>query len=86
MALAYTWASGTRGVVDAVEAVSAGWTCSINSAGIAPTADSLLATGEALFDKIIDIDIKAPRGSPRWQPRAWSGGGSDRPTSARWPR
>jgi NAD(P)-dependent dehydrogenase (short-subunit alcohol dehydrogenase family) len=32
----------------------------INNAGMSPLAESLLATSEALFDKIIDINLKGP--------------------------
>lgn len=32
----------------------------INNAGMSPVAPSLLETGEALFDKIIDVNLKGP--------------------------
>lgn len=49
-----------EGVVDAVAARFGRLDVLINNAGMSPTAESLLATGEALFDKIIDINLKGP--------------------------
>jgi len=49
-----------EGVVDAVEARYGRLDVLVNNAGMSPTAESLLATSEALFDKIIDINLKGP--------------------------
>ena len=49
-----------EGVVDAVQVRFGRLDVLINNAGMSPTADSLLATSEALFDKIIDINLKGP--------------------------
>jgi NAD(P)-dependent dehydrogenase (short-subunit alcohol dehydrogenase family) len=52
--------STLEGVVDAVLAHYGRLDVLVNNAGMSPLADSLLATSEALFDKIIDINLKGP--------------------------
>jgi len=49
-----------EGVIDAAIAHYGRIDVLINNAGMSPLADSLLATSEALFDKIIDINLKGP--------------------------
>ena len=49
-----------EGAVDAVIARFGRLDVLINNAGMSPVAGSLYATSEALFDKIIDINLKGP--------------------------
>jgi len=49
-----------EGVIDAAIAHYGGIDVLINNAGMSPLSESLLATSEALFDKIIDINLKGP--------------------------
>lgn len=49
-----------EGAIDAVVAHYGRIDVLINNAGMSPIADSLLATSEALFDKVVDINLKGP--------------------------
>lgn len=49
-----------QGVVDQVVAHYGRLDVLINNAGMSPLAPSLLETSEALFDKIIDVNLKGP--------------------------
>jgi len=49
-----------EGVVEAVTERYGRLDVLVNNAGMSPVADSLLATTEALFDKVIDINLKGP--------------------------